>query len=227
MYITLSNPSPSVVILVAFLVANYITRRKYGWRFFQVSGYDVQQRQHFLRTIRYRIVVQIDFFANLLWHATLLYWAALAIGSGWKSEWALVALATLVCFVATTLCALLAYRREIAAYAYASLGIGIGHLLLSVAALALSTQLRIHELLPNADVRFLATVAPPALVARVVLIVSTVAWLRLSREHFAAQAARRRADAAADADRDTGPPFDDGRAAAQSNGWHSRCARRR
>ena len=70
-----------------------------------MSGYDVQQRQHFLRTIRYRIVVQIDFFANLLWHATLLYWAALAIGSGWKSEWALVALATLVCFVATTLCA--------------------------------------------------------------------------------------------------------------------------
>ena len=156
--------------------------------------------------------MQLDFFANLLWHATLLYWAALAIGSGWRSEWALVALGTLVCFVVTTLCALLAYRREIAAWAHASLGIGIGHLLLSVAALALSTQLQIHELLPNADVRFLATVAPPALVARLVLIVSTVAWLRLSREYFAAQGAKRRADTAANAGRGTGALVTDDRA---------------
>ena len=54
MYITLSNPSPSVVILVAFLVANYITRRKYGWRFFQVSGYDVSHWRQYKQQLASR-----------------------------------------------------------------------------------------------------------------------------------------------------------------------------
>ena len=184
-WLILLNPIPYVVVLLLFLLCNFFARRSFGWRFFNVSGYDLAHRQQMMRSIKFGVYVSADMFVNLIWHAVLLYWVVVALSRGWNPLWAIVAVSAFALNLATTALCAHAARHHRVRSGYVAMGCGLANLVSStIACGVLATVGSVRtELMPDPDWRFAFKWGVPSMAMRLGLLLGIGLWIRLSREY--------------------------------------------